>query len=109
MDMYADKLPETLFAKTVNFESKGVFVKPENKPLTSSDVDGALGVLVKVYADPAYPMTVEIDKSRVANIDSDNTQRVTYWYYMLEDFTEVLDKPDEPYYIVIGDRFSIHV
>ena len=105
----SDKLPETLFANTVAIKSKGMFTKPVNRPLTNDDVKDAEYILLHVYADSAYPLNVEVPKDEFANIDQKNHRRVTYWYFQTNDFSEHLEKPNEPYGIVIGDQYSIHV
>lgn len=78
-----------------------------NRPLTSADVKGAKKVLVRVYADSAYPMFLELsDKQRLdlENIDNDSTRKVTLWYCQDYEFIEYREIPsDLDYVLVIGD------
>lgn len=94
---------------------QGVYVTTPNRPLTSNDVAGAKSILVNVNSDSQYPCFLKVDKDNFANIDTDNTHRITHWYFNWDDAQEgwigmqTLSEPpkDTPYVLVIGTVLNI--
>ncbi len=85
-----------------------------NRPLTSADIEKAKAVMAEVYVDENYPMFINIAKDTLANIDTDNTLRITNWRFEVNtdaegsiEYKELsdclhIDDTDLDYHIVIG-------
>lgn len=88
--------------------SMGIYLNPQNRQLTWSDVEAVGFVYVKVEADPAYPFFLLVDKSQFKDIDTNHAQRVTYWHFEDDAGNQYLEKPvGNGLHIVIGSNLTV--